>query len=194
MNTLQDAILANGGEIFARMHGQAPSVFSRKNLIGRLLNWSMANEAVKTQLFRFIDVLPSLRSSSEVTEHACTYLGTCSGGLPVPVRGVVRLSRIFPWLTAFAARQSVVRLAHQFILAPTAAEAIPVLRRMRQLPLAFTVDVLGETAVSENEADHYQARYFDLIDALADEAETWPRLEQIDTDDRGAIPKVNLSV
>ncbi|MBI2948812.1 MAG: L-glutamate gamma-semialdehyde dehydrogenase, partial [Verrucomicrobia bacterium] len=43
-------------------------------------------------------------------------------------------------------------------------------------------------------ADHYQARYFDLIDALADEAETWPRLEQIDSDDRGDIPKVNVSI
>src|ERR1051326_4438129 len=38
-------------------------------LYDRLTEWAMADEALKVQLFRFIDVLPSLRSSERSEER-----------------------------------------------------------------------------------------------------------------------------
>ncbi|MBI4661623.1 MAG: L-glutamate gamma-semialdehyde dehydrogenase [Verrucomicrobia bacterium] len=194
MKPLQPVIEAKGWEIFVRMRGETPSVFSRRNLAGRFLDWSAHNAALKAQLFRLVDVLPALRSSRDVAEHAYEYLKHHANALPALARAAIRLSRILPWPAAFAARQSVAQLARNFIVAPTSAQAIPVLRKLRSFPIAFTVDILGETAVSEAEAERYEARYLELIDALADEAERWPRIDQIDCDDRGEHPKVNLSV
>lgn len=193
-SSLQREIEARGLEIFARMKGETPGVFSQKNVAGRLMDWSMRNEALKVQLFRFVDVLPTLNSSREIARHAYEYLGEGEGGLPAFVRWGVRISPKIPWLASFAARKSVEQMARTFILARNGAEAVPALRKMRELPLAFTVDILGETAVSEIEADHYQARYHELIESLALATENWPQVKQIDCDDRGDIPKVNISV
>ncbi|MDB6019367.1 MAG: rocA1 [Pedosphaera sp.] len=193
-SSLQPEIEAQGLEIFARMEGESTGVFTPRTFTGRLMDWSMRNEALKVQLFRFVDVLPSLNSNREIVQHAREYLGNGAAGLPLWMQWGVRLSPIFPGLTAFAARKGVAQMARTFILARNGTEAIPSLRRMRQRPLAFTVDILGETVVSESEADQYQARYLELIENLALAAGRWPQVAQIDCDDRGAIPTVNVSV
>lgn len=192
IGALQPEIEARGLEIFERMAGEKPGVF--KNVTGRLMDWSMRNENLKVQLFRFVDVLPALTSAREVGRHACEYLGDPAVGLPPLTQWGVRLSPKIPWVAAFVARQAVAQMARTFILADNGAKAVPALREMRGWPLAFTVDILGETAVSEAEADQYQARYLELIESLAREAGQWPRVEQIDCDDRGEIPRVNISV
>ncbi|MDB6022164.1 MAG: rocA1 [Pedosphaera sp.] len=192
--SLQREIEKRGEEIFALMRGESTGVFSPKNITGRLMDWSMRNEALKVQLFRFVDVLPTLNSSREIARHAYEYLGKDASGLPALVQWGVRLSPKIPWLTAFAARRGVAQMARTFILARNGAEATPALRKMRGEPLAFTVDILGETAISEIEAEHYQARYLELIESLAREAKHWPQVKQIDCDERGPIPKVNISV
>ena len=192
--SLQREIEARGQEIFARMKGETPGLFSQKNLAGRLMDWSMRNEALKVQLFRFVDVLPTLNSSREIARHAYEYLGEGAGGLPTVVQWGVRLSPKIPWLASFAARKGVAQMARTFILARNGAEAVPALHKMRDRPLAFTVDILGETAVSEVEAAQYQARYLELIESLAREAKDWLRVQRIDCDDRGDIPRVNISV
>jgi RHH-type proline utilization regulon transcriptional repressor/proline dehydrogenase/delta 1-pyrroline-5-carboxylate dehydrogenase len=189
---LQEQIVRRGLEIFARMSGEKPGVF--KNLSGRLMEWSMANERLKVQLFRFVDVLPMLNSPREIARHAREYLGHEADGLPSLARRAVRLAPTFPWAAAFAARKGVTSMAGMFILARNGAEAVGSLRKMRDQQLAFTVDILGETAVSEVEAEQYQARYLELIESLSREAAAWPHVEQIDADDRGDIPRVNVSV
>src|SRR5205807_3054415 len=52
-----------------------PSVFSKKGFYGALMEWAMRDEHFKTQLFRFVDVLPTLGSASEVARHLKEYLG-----------------------------------------------------------------------------------------------------------------------
>ena len=101
-DSLQREIEARGLEIFARMERQKRGVF--KNVTGRLMDWSMPNEALKVQLFCFVDVLPALHSSSEIARRAREYLGSAAG-LPALVRWGVDISLKAPWLAAFAARK-----------------------------------------------------------------------------------------
>jgi RHH-type transcriptional regulator, proline utilization regulon repressor / proline dehydrogenase / delta 1-pyrroline-5-carboxylate dehydrogenase len=190
--SLQQEIEARGLEIFARMRGEKPGVF--KSVTGRMMDWSMRDPALKTQLFRFVDVLPTLSTSREIARHAGEYLDGVTGGLPAPLRLGMRICQRVPWLMALAARRGVTQLGKTFILARNGREAVPALRAMRRQRLAFTVDILGETAVSEIEAQHYQTRYLELIESLAQEAGKWPAVEQIDRDDQGEIPRVNISV
>ena len=46
------------------------------------MEWTMGDEAVKVQLFRFIDVLPLLRSPADITRHLREYFGEAGEHLP----------------------------------------------------------------------------------------------------------------
>lgn len=191
---LQPIIEAKGREIFLRMEGEALRKSRPPKLTDRLMDWSMQNEALKVQLFRFVDVLPSLNSSRDIARHAAEYLGDGNDEVPGILRWGAKLGPRIPWLTGLLARKGVTQMARQFILAPNGLEAIPGLRQMRKAPLAFTMDILGETAVSEREADEYGRRYLELIEGLSAEAKRWREVDQIDVGDQGPIPKVNISV
>src|SRR5713226_3024781 len=71
-----------GREIFARVGHTGPVPFSLSWWDDRLMNWTMADEAVKLQLFRFIDVLPLLHSPREVNRHLREYFQEAERHLP----------------------------------------------------------------------------------------------------------------
>lgn len=194
MGAWQSEIEAWGREILARTRGQTPRVFDRKGIAGRLFSWSMRDEALKVQLFRLVDVLPALTSSREVARHVREHLADGDGAFPLPLRWAARLAPAAPWAAASAARRGVEEMARTFIIASDPAGALPRLRSMRDSHIAFTIDLLGETAVSETEADRYQTRYAELLETLARETRPWPTIAQIDADDRGELPRVNVSV
>jgi RHH-type transcriptional regulator, proline utilization regulon repressor / proline dehydrogenase / delta 1-pyrroline-5-carboxylate dehydrogenase len=192
---IQERIRAKGREIFGQITDQRAEAFlSRAWVTSHLMEWSMGNERLKGELFRLIDVLPSLSDSAEVARHAHEYLSQPGVDLPGPMRLAVNAGRAVPWLTAAAARQAVRQMAHTFITAETPEQVLPKLRDMRELPLAFTVDLLGETVVSEAEAQHYLHRYIDLIELLGREVADWTANPQIDTDAHGTIPRANVSI
>ena len=198
MNTehqgIEEAIARKGREIFTRMAGGTPRIFSRRSVTGRLLDWSMRQEQLKVQLFRLIDVLPALENSREIARHARDYLGGNDGALPWLMRLGLDAGAKLPPVLAFAARQGVKQMAGNFILASDAESAISKLCRMRERRMTFTADILGETVLSETEAAKYQERYLRLIGQLADAARFWTDVDQLDSDGRGPIPKVNVSV
>src|SRR5215831_17635687 len=73
---LETRIREIGEKIFALMDSaEPPSLFSKKGFYGSLMEWAMRDEHFKTQLFRFVDVLPTLSSSSEIARHLKEYLG-----------------------------------------------------------------------------------------------------------------------
>src|SRR5439155_5813439 len=77
---LEAGICQFGEKIFALMDAdEPPSLFSKKGFYGALMDWAMRDEHFKTQLFRFVDVLPTLTSSSEVSRHLKEYLGDEAG-------------------------------------------------------------------------------------------------------------------
>ena len=63
-----------GQEIFANLADTQPHVWQRRWWDDRMLAWSMRDERLKVQLFRFVDVLPMLESSDAVMEHLHEYL------------------------------------------------------------------------------------------------------------------------
>jgi len=190
----EQSIVEIGREIFARMKGASPRVFSRGSVTGRLMDWSMRQEALKVQLFRLIDVLPALDDPRDIARHARDYLSGVDGALPWVMRVGLDVGARMPAILSFAARQGVRQMAGNFILAPDADAAIPKLRRMRKKRVAFTADILGETVLSEKEAEQYQQRYLRLIEQLADASEAWDDVPQLDSNDRGWVTKVNVSV
>src|SRR5258708_27098409 len=51
-----------------------PSLFEAKDLLGRMIDWSLEDESLRVALFRFVDVLRGLECWSEIGPHLEEYL------------------------------------------------------------------------------------------------------------------------
>src|SRR5688572_6476222 len=65
---LESAIDGIGRQFAARSAGLAPTLFHRRWWSNALLDWCMKDESFKIRLFRFIDLLPSLKDDRQVTK------------------------------------------------------------------------------------------------------------------------------
>src|SRR5690349_17388030 len=100
MVPLQREIEQRGRRIFELVDKHPESLFSKAGFYQRLMTLSMRDERFKTQLFRFVAVLPSLRRSSEIIQHLQEYFSDNNNGFS-PVVGIgVRAARLVPWLSA----------------------------------------------------------------------------------------------
>jgi RHH-type proline utilization regulon transcriptional repressor/proline dehydrogenase/delta 1-pyrroline-5-carboxylate dehydrogenase len=191
MTTLQSDVERRGTRIFELVDKHPERLFSKAGFYQRLMALSMHDERFKTQLFRFVAVLPSLRRSSEIIQHLEEYFSDSDDGFSPLVGMGVRVARLVPWISAPVLRWNVSEMARQFIAGRNPHEVIATLRKRRGQKIGFTVDVLGEAVVSEAEADEYAAIYGDLLEKLARETRDW-------TDPLGKnaelFPVVNLSV
>lgn len=154
----------------------------------------MKDEMLKTQIFRFIDVLPTLSSSEQIARHLQEYFSEHpSVALQWGLRFVSPHSPI-AWAVAETVRRNAKRMARRFIAGSSKEEILPILRNMREQKVGFTVDVLGEAVVSEEEAETYQKAYLDLLDWLSEETSKWSYQPQLDDSPLGLLPIVNLSI
>lgn len=182
-----------GEKIFSMMEATGPpSFFTKKGMSGAMMDWAMRDEHFKTQLFRFVDVLPTLSSSGEVSRHLKEYLDTeqLSSGL----RAGLSVAAAAPWLFSSAIKSQVTALARQFMLGNDEKEIVAALRELHHRQIAFTVDLLGEAVLSEAEADQYAARYLEMMTMLARRMAGWPGACQSNLPPRGPVPALNLSI
>lgn len=192
---IQNRIIQKGEEILKRMESQSKvSLFSKDFWYGSIMDWSMKNEKFKTNMFRFVDVLPSLTSGSDVARHLKEYFSEKGEELPAIFNAGLGLGSLAPGLMAGAIRKNVTNMAKMFITGENPDEALSVLKKARKNKMTFTVDILGEATLSEKEALTYQNRYLELIEWLARDSASWENIPQIDEDQDGPIPKVNVSV
>jgi RHH-type proline utilization regulon transcriptional repressor/proline dehydrogenase/delta 1-pyrroline-5-carboxylate dehydrogenase len=197
MNTLDERTKEYGREVFARLDRQGPVPFTRAWLDDKLMGLGMHDPALKVQLFRFVDTLPYLKEPEDVSRHLREYLHEADAELPRWVRWGTRVipnRGLLGGLLAWGSRFGAVQMAKKFIAGSNVGEALRAIRAMRNRRLAFTIDLLGEATITEAEADHVQKQYLDLLAGLTREVNHWPEEPQIDRDDRGPVPRVNVSV
>src|SRR5882762_5117132 len=192
---IEPKIRQYGEQVFALMDAaEPPSLFSKKGFYGTLMDWAMRDEHFKTQLFRFVDVLPTLTSSSEVGRHLNEYLGDDQVKLSPALRMGLKAASSASWLFGSGVKAQVTGMARQLMLGNDEKEIVATLRKLHEQDIAFTVDILGETVVSEAEADEYAARYLKLMELLARETAKWPHTCKSNVSPRGQTPALNLSV
>jgi RHH-type transcriptional regulator, proline utilization regulon repressor / proline dehydrogenase / delta 1-pyrroline-5-carboxylate dehydrogenase len=191
MRSLKNEIEQRGMRIFELVDQHPEPLFSKAGFHQRMMALSMRDERLKVQLFRFVDVLPSLDTSTEVIEHLQEYLADTRNGFAPFIHAGIRLARIAPWVSARVLRWNVSGMAHQFIAGKNPHELMKTLRKRRAQKIGFTVDLLGEAVVSEIEADQYAARCLGLLETLARETQGWSDPVGKNSD---LFPVVNLSV
>ena len=191
MSSLQGEIEQRGERIFQLVDRNPESIFSKAGFYQRMMAFSMRDEHFKVQMFRFVDVLASLRSSHDIVQHLGEYFADMRNGFVPFLQTGLRVARTLPGLTAPILRWNVSGMARQFIAGRNPDDVMKTLRKRRKERIGFTVDLLGEAVVSEQEAGEYATRCFELLEGLAEQTQGW-------TDPLGKnaelFPVVNVSV
>jgi proline dehydrogenase len=142
-----------------------------------------------------VDVTPACRSLDDLARHLTGYLDEVDAR-PPPIAAAMRMSGTKAGRTALgaAAAAGVRHMAHRFIVGETPRSALRVIRHLWEQGAAVSLDLLGETTVTQAEADRYAARCLDALETLAEAAPGWPPRPTLEADSLGPLPRVNLSV
>jgi RHH-type proline utilization regulon transcriptional repressor/proline dehydrogenase/delta 1-pyrroline-5-carboxylate dehydrogenase len=191
MGALQTEIERRGERIFDLVDRHPEPLFSKAGFYQRMMALSMRDEHFKVQLFRFVDVLASLHRGTDIVQHLDEYFADMRNGYAPLIRTGVRAAKIVPWVSGQVLRWNVSGMARQFIAGRNPKDVMKTLRKRRAQGIGFTVDLLGEAVVSEQEANEYAVRCLELLEHLGGETRDW-------TDPLGKsaelFPVVNLSV
>lgn len=186
-----------GKWLLSHRRRRKPSIFERRWWDDRILSWAMADESVKVQMFRFVDVLPMLSHHEQVARHLQEYFEEVDEHLP----GAARLfvdhagpNTVLGRALAVNARSNARRMAERFIAGHTADEVLQSVTRLRKQGFAFSLDLLGEAVVSEPEAIRYKNAYMDLLSEVDATVNGWSEEPLIDHDHQGPIPRLNVSL
>ncbi|MEZ6048252.1 MAG: L-glutamate gamma-semialdehyde dehydrogenase [Planctomycetaceae bacterium] len=186
-----------GRELWSHLERSTPSIFERRWWDDRILSWAMSDESVKVQMFRFVDVLPMLRDHQSITRHLQEYFEEVRTHLPWAVRLVTDSASANSFLSralAYNARSNATNMAKRFIAGTNSQEVVESVEELRGLGYGCILDLLGEAVISETEAEVYQAAYLNLLEELEEDAGSWPTVSQVDHDDRGNIPRIQVSL
>jgi RHH-type proline utilization regulon transcriptional repressor/proline dehydrogenase/delta 1-pyrroline-5-carboxylate dehydrogenase len=191
----EQQILAFGKEIFNQISRERSSPLSKRYWIEKVMEASMQHPAFKINLFRLVDVLPSLKSAEAIATHVEEYLGPVAREIHTGLEwAIARGTIVKSFATALSVKQGVSEVAKLFIAGEGPEDARKALYGIRKSNLAFTIDLLGEFSVSEEEALIYLKRYLDALDVLAEEVPRWNKLPQHVASHRGDSSPLCISV
>ncbi|MGB6064093.1 MAG: proline dehydrogenase family protein [Desulfomonilaceae bacterium] len=193
---LEERIKDAGREIYSLIGERVPSMFDRRRWKGKIMEWAMKDEAFRIQLFRFVDVLPSLKTDELVVKLLNEYFSGLED-TPMILRqgiGLIPGKGILPRIAAKVTRSTVESLAAQFIAGTDPEDSLKSLVKLQSEGLAISLDLLGEEVLSEAEASKYAARYAELLDFLSRKPVEWNGPAILHGDDRGPIPSIDVSL
>lgn len=197
LERIEASTLEIGRYILEHRSRRQPSLLDRRWWDDRIMAWAMQDESIKVQMFRFVDVLPMLGTTTAITRHLHEYFEDVKELMPGAMRlglAMARPNSIAGRALAIAARRNAQSAARRFIAGTNVAEVLAAAMRQRKLRRAFTLDILGEAVTSEVEADRYLQAYVDLIAGAAPVINSWPEVPQIDRGASVELPRVNVSV
>ena len=190
-------VRAIGRRIFELAGEARPRVWEKSWWLEQMTQAVDRDPKFRTRAFQFVDCLPSLKSNRELIRHLVEYFtphakdfpklfGLALGGGP--------LRRLRSEALGRAARSGATTMAGRFITGFDVPSVIKTLKMLRSDAMAFTLDVLGESTTSYAAADRYAEVYHGLMNRLAPLAAQWKSVPQIDRDECGSMPRVNLSI
>lgn len=193
-NDVEAVTQSIGADLLALARIKTSGLFSSRFWSDKLMSWAMHDAAFKTQLFRFVDTMPVLRTPEAIHQHLVEYL-TQKGVTPPPFLGLgLSAGGFLKGTLSRTVTSQVESMAARFVTGTDAASAIPALLGLWESGVAFSVDLLGEACVSDAEAAEYQRRYLDLIDVLPREVAGFADRPALQSDHLGPIQRANVSI
>ncbi len=188
----QSLIETKGRAILEQIHDFSSGFWSRQ--LNRIMRPFIEDDSFRIQALRFIDVLPRLDDDEALLRHCQEYFDTDALRLPLPFKWCLHKPGIYGPLIVQAVRRFMGVLSGQFMGGATPDEAMTTIESLRRREMGFSLDILGEAIVSEQEADSYQKHYLKLIDEITPRLEQWPFQQQLDEIDGQKGPLLYLSL
>jgi RHH-type proline utilization regulon transcriptional repressor/proline dehydrogenase/delta 1-pyrroline-5-carboxylate dehydrogenase len=154
----------------------------------------MDDPDLRAAVFRFVDVRPACADAPALARHLAELLADTEASALGQRGARLAAGRATRRLTAGAASVGVGQMAQRFIVGEDAGDAVPAIARLWETGASTTLDLLGETTVTEAEADSYARRCADTLRTLDTASRQWPARPLLESDAAGPIPRVNLSV
>ncbi len=185
-----------GADFLRRARTHKTGLLSAKFYSDALMEWSMKDPEFKVQMFRFVDTFPMLRNrgGEAIFDHLHDYLSQPGVTVPPVINAALKAGGLLKGAAAATIAKQIEGMAGKFIAGTDAASALPGLKTLWDDGIAFSVDLLGETCVSDSEADEYAKKYLDLIQNLPAQVAGWPANPRLESDHLGSVPRVNVSV
>ena len=194
--SIEPRIQSIGQELASLSAATEPSLFESRWWSQAAINLAMKDDTFKAQLFRFVDVLPSLRDDAQVTAVAREYFGEMSEQVLGGQWGwkALAATTLGAKVGGKAIRRQVEHMAGTFIAGSSIASALPRLERLWNERRASSVDLLGEATLSNREADQYRDQCASALQELSAASATWRKIPLLEHDHLGSVPRAQLSV
>ena len=187
-----ESLIQEKGRIFLEQtRKEEGSLFNKSWWQEKALFLALRSNSFKTKLFHFIDVLPNLQTPEQIISHLNEYFKDEESIL---LTSGLKIGKLAPSLLATLIKKQINETAKIFITGSTPEEALKTIKKIRNKNQTFSLDILGETALSEKESSKYQSQYLKLIDHLSSLNQEWSHNKQLDEDTFGKIPTVNISI
>ena len=183
-----------GQQLLGAMRERRPSSISSRAMSEKLMDWAMRDPSFKVQMFRYVDTFPTLRDPQQIHSVLLDYLQQPGVQVPPGMGLGLKAGGVLKGTLAKTMTSNIRRMAENFIAGRDAESALPQLHKLWKQGIGFSVDLLGEACVSEEEAWAYQERYLDLLQTLPTEVERWIPNTILESDHLGAIPRCNISL
>lgn len=195
-DSLESDIRRFGQTLAEHAHHHTPGFWDHRWWTSLLLDWGTRDEQFKVQLFRFIDVLPSLQTDAQFVRILKEYFQDLPS-LPGPLQWLLhRFSNnsLTAQVGTRILRGQFLKMAYTFMAGETVSHAVPTLTQLWHAGSACSLDLLGESTVSEEEADHYHTRCLQALTQLYEVIPQWNHQPLLETDHLGSLPRINLSI
>ncbi len=195
---LEQKIKKMGRRLLAAVGDRKPPIF--QGLSGRILERCMRDEKFKIRLLRFIEALPSLNTPEATIQYLNDHFRNQDTlDLPWPAKWFLKIIRcknkVIIGLTDKFIRAETEKIARIFLLNDTPETAFMAVKKMRGKRFACTIDVIGESSISEFEARAYRRKYYQLLERLEKEVADWTNLGRDESNlDWGHAPKINIAL
>ncbi len=138
---------------------KAWNIFNVNFFKNQMLKMSISNPQMQRNLFKFVDVLPALKNSKQISQYLFEYLTNSKPNFLVNNPLVNKLLDTGVHIT-------VKLLAASFICGTNTQQALTKIKQLKKKGQDYTLDILGELALNEREANHYYHEYLKLLKEL----------------------------
>lgn len=141
--------------------------FWQDKLMDKLMAACMADDNLRTQLFRFVDVFPVLKTNKDITYHFMSYVSPYKNSFPWIIRKALWFidKPITTYLAGLVISWSIRLFAKHFIIDSADQKKVEsVGHNLRKQGYDITWDILGEDVLSQDEALAFRKKYLDLIE------------------------------
>lgn len=161
------------------------------------ITWLAAFPKTKILLFQFIDTLPQLKNNKQRIKLLLSYLKDSNESLAYILRFLLRLALILPlgsFVFGLILNRSMKLVGRQFMLPLNLYKPTKVLEKLWKQNIAFTIDMVGEMALTEAECLAYLERYESILKDLVKESPGWNTAPTLESTIYGPLPRVNVSI